>query len=135
MKLPTYAESQGVKNFNWFNFLTKPSITQIEWEEARVRAQSWVTCACGNQCAAIERDGDGQPEDLVLQTIGGKKGFFGAIKDKDVDAALHFLRLIEMQSGWLLQQKREAVIKETNKLFKEALAMGISVDELIRGVE
>lgn len=39
-------------------------------KEAVNLSGSWVTCACGNQCAIIPRDGDGRPTDMGLYALG-----------------------------------------------------------------
>lgn len=103
---PTYAETRGEQPFDWNAFLlaalTTPPTDQ-QWEEAGKRAEQWTTCACGNQCAILERDMDGCPTDDMLAHIGGRSGFYGAIERKDAPLALHYLCLIELHASYLIE--------------------------------
>lgn len=108
--MKTYAETRGAAPFNWTQWLTQQEeliksgqpLSDPEWEGAKTRAKSWVTCACGNQCAVIPRNSEGKPYDTVLTEIGGDSGFFSAIQDHNPTAALHFLSLIEQHSVYLI---------------------------------
>ena len=95
----TYAEAKARPPFNWNAFLaTEQSGT--EWAIAGKLAASWVTCACGNQCAALPRDSGGQPQDLVLRRLGMQ--FMEAIDTAERDKARYILAQIEARSAVLL---------------------------------
>jgi hypothetical protein len=67
----TYSELMNEKPFDWNAFLSKESYTLDSLEEAMQLSQHWVTCACGNQCAAIPRDPmSGVPLDNILKQKG-----------------------------------------------------------------
>lgn len=69
--MKTYAESQGKRAFNWNKFLDKKKFSSKELYAAKLRAKSWVTCACGNQCSILDRDeNDGEPRDIELAALG-----------------------------------------------------------------
>jgi len=75
----TYSQKKLKGTINWTSFLAKAvagKYTQdshrFEYEFAIDKALSWVTCACGNQCAAIPRDKKGIPKDLLLRGLGGE---------------------------------------------------------------
>jgi len=111
--MKTYSETRGEMPFNWTEWLTKQEalvkdnqlLDSLEWGEAQKRAKSWVTCACGNQCAVIPRKDDGEPIDTVLLKLGGNQGFYNAIYNLNPTAALHFLSLIEQHSAYLINQE------------------------------
>lgn len=71
--MSTYAESKGKAPIDWNARLNTPvkKITEqdaITW--AKQASGSWVTCACGSQCADIPRDDIGAPIDLRLERHG-----------------------------------------------------------------
>lgn len=121
-KLKTYAEENNQAPFDWRKFLKQPEISDAEWEEAERRSQSWVTCACGNQCSIIPRENDGAPKNKLLRILGGEgsntdtQGFHAFIKRRDAKAALHTLNLIEMHSAFLIEQEKEILINKLNSL-------------------
>lgn len=125
-RLKTYAEMCGVEPFDWQTFLIRNDISEEEWNEAERRAGDWITCSCGIQCASLPRADNGCPEDFVLITLGGERGFFKAIKDRDNRAALHFLDLIEKRSAYLLTLMREQVIKDREVLNQRAAELGMT---------
>lgn len=108
----TYSETVGEKPFDWNKFLNKARITEKEWDDAFTKAHSWTTCACGNQCAVIPRDEKGKPDDELLVTLGGDNGFYGAIKDKNVAEAKHFLEMIEIRSSYLIRKHFDEMREE-----------------------
>lgn len=64
------SEQYGKTSFNWHEFLNKGTWSREELADARKRSASWVTCAVGNQCATIPRDGEGKPFDMELKSLG-----------------------------------------------------------------
>ncbi len=102
--MKTYTEVEGSVPFDWYEALNRDIITEDEWEDLEKLARSWVTCACGVQCAIIPRDGDGVPIDSELKNLGGDYGFFGAIKNHNQQDALHYLKQIEERSEKLIIQ-------------------------------
>jgi len=71
----TFAETQGKPAFDWIKALNNPPKACSEEHIAlAAMARSWVTCACGNQCAIIPRrniDGvPGSPLDKDLRDLG-----------------------------------------------------------------
>jgi hypothetical protein len=102
----TYAETKGEKPFDWNAFLDAAEageITNIEHREAERLAGDWVTCACGNQCAAIPRRAGGSPEDHELWDLGGS--FALQIERQKYDRARGVLKAIEARSAALLAEK------------------------------
>lgn len=69
-----YCEEMGQPPFNWNAFLAQEEYAAAELETAQSLAMSWVTCACGNQCAAIPRLEEGHPVDKYLRSLGAKFG-------------------------------------------------------------
>ncbi len=110
--LPTYTETQGAKPFDWHAFLAKQSHTDDEWHEAVNLAGGWVTCACGNQCAALERNPDGSPEDTHLYLLG--EAFGAYILERKLPDARETLDLIERRSALLLMAQAALAGKECN---------------------
>jgi hypothetical protein len=110
--LPTYTETQGAKPFDWHAFLAKQSHTDDEWHEAVNLAGGWVTCTCGNQCAALERNPDGSPDDVHLYLLGEQFGV--QILRRDMSAARGTLVAIEERSALLLTTQAALTGKECN---------------------
>ena len=52
-KPKTYSESKDKKFFDWNKFLNKKKYTLEQLGDARNLSESWVTCACGNQCSVL----------------------------------------------------------------------------------
>lgn len=104
--MKTYAEKKGEKPFNWNEALNKKD---IDWEELNDKAQDWTTCACGNQCAVLPRGLNGEPEDEILAELGDQQGFAGAIENKNAKLALHYLKLIEIHSAYLINEIKEEI--------------------------
>lgn len=67
----TYCETKDLQPINWWD-----RINQLPNVDAEVvsgwlnESESWVTCACGNQCAIIPRCANGAPLDNHLQNLG-----------------------------------------------------------------
>jgi hypothetical protein len=111
--MKTYAEKEKQKPFDWNKFLDKAiagDTTRNEEAKAELLANDWVTCACGNQCAIIPRDEEGEPIDEELQELGND--FSNHINDKDWEGAKRCLVDIESRSALLIDQK----IKEAKEL-------------------
>lgn len=68
--MKTFAETRNVAPFDWNAFLAKDQFTEAEMIKALDLAGEWVTCACGNLCAALPRDADGEPLDCELAELG-----------------------------------------------------------------
>lgn len=108
----TFAETQGKKRFDWnafLDFADRHGIQspQINWHIADKLARSWVTCACGNQCAVIPRAGadaesglGGAPDDRRLRNLG--LDFMYEIEARDVVSARATLKKIERRSAELI---------------------------------
>jgi len=57
--------------FDWNAFLDNPPLYDSKQHyEARDAANTWVTCAVGNQCASIPRRPGGQPISSELEYLG-----------------------------------------------------------------
>lgn len=95
-----YVEEYNEVPFDWNAFLAQDYITQNEWDYADSQARDWVTCACGNQCAVLPRNDDGEPQDRRLSELG--MNFFDAICDHNVLDAREVLTEIEQRSAYLL---------------------------------
>ncbi|MGB5942084.1 MAG: hypothetical protein WBG71_04330 [Leeuwenhoekiella sp.] len=105
--MKTYTETEGESPFDWNVFLKKESITEDEWNEASDLASNWITCACGNQCAVIERDEEGTPKDELLMNLG--LSFTTTIYfQRDQSKALRILDQIETRSAQLIADHHAA---------------------------
>ena len=101
-QLKSYTATIGKKPFNWNEFLDRDEITNGQWTKATILAGSWVTCACGTQCAIIPRTMGGTPEDNRLYHFGNR--FYDAINAKRIQTAKAFLALIEERSAELIAE-------------------------------
>lgn len=110
----TYAEKKGMYPIDWHKELSNKNISKKKWEELEQSSETWVTCACGVQCAIIPRGSAGDPLDAKLRILGGDDGFHGAIMKKHRHKAMEWLQKIEIRSKQL--------IKEEVKILKAALA-------------
>ncbi|MGB0972750.1 MAG: hypothetical protein ACPGVG_17600, partial [Mycobacterium sp.] len=81
MKRTAYAEEHGEWVYDWHAILWNIEhglCTGDELREWRNASSDWVTCACGNQCAAIPRYGEGgyytkgAPRDAQLRGLGAE---------------------------------------------------------------
>ena len=101
--------------FDWYKALKKRKITSSQWEDMKERSLSWVTCACGNQCAIIPRDiiphnrVPSRPLDSKLYKLGDD--FANAVIDEDVKGALGLLDAIELRSAELIAEIKGIKIK------------------------
>ena len=68
--MKTYTEHKGKESFDWNAFLNKETYTLEELINAKMLANSWITCACGNQCEIIPRNETGSPCDIILYELG-----------------------------------------------------------------
>lgn len=105
--MKTYAETQNEPPFDWNAKLDQfiageyPEEDETRWLDEL--AGSWVTCACGNQCAAISRDPDsGKPIDYELKRLG--LNFSVLIETQDWCRAKSVLGDIEKRSSELLAE-------------------------------
>jgi len=106
----TYSQKKLKGTINWTSFLAKAvagKYTQdshrFEYEFAIDKALSWVTCACGNQCAAIPRDKKGMPDDWLLMDLGSE--FARHIFTCKWGRAKRVLCMIEERSAVILNQR------------------------------
>lgn len=71
MDTRTYQEvQQPGMPFDWLQFFAQDEYSVQDLDAASTASGSWVTCACGNLCAAIPRDSMGSPLDDELRTLG-----------------------------------------------------------------
>lgn len=107
----TYAETRRQKPFDWNKFLDLRRVhTDEEWGLAKTRAGHWTTCACGNQCSTIPREGptrtangvSGAPKDARLRTLGYH--FYEEISGRDVLSAKATLMRIEARAAILIEE-------------------------------
>jgi hypothetical protein len=96
----TFAEVRYEAPFDWNAFLAQPEHTEAEWSHAFRLAGDWVTCACGNQCAVLPREDDGEPLDTVLSDLG--QDFYMSIAWEDAEGAKRILADIELRTAYLL---------------------------------
>lgn len=94
--MTTYAETKGCAPFDWNKALEDaiampPSYDQ--WMEMVSLAKEWVTCACGNLCAALPREFNGAPEDYTLDHLG--RQFSTSVTNRQWPAAKQILEEIE----------------------------------------
>lgn len=113
----TYAESRDEAPFNWNIFLQQAiktrgkSVDEKTFLKVSALSESWVTCACGNQCSILDRDYDGEPCDKTLYNEGMK--FMDNVQDKEWGKAKLTLARIEKRSAKLIEEKLQ---KEVNML-------------------
>lgn len=106
MSEQTYAEVNGKMPFDWNEFLRRAiagEISNAELSDAKSISGSWVTCACGNQCAAIPRMPSalgGGPEDELLYALGIE--FTDYVVSCEFVSAKETLERIEARSAELL---------------------------------
>lgn len=101
--MKTFSETKNKKPFDWNAFLIQKEITDKEWKKAKRLAQSWVTCACGNQCSIIPRDNNYIPKDTKLALLGSS--FYKKILNEDVKEAKKILKILETRSIILINQE------------------------------
>lgn len=111
--METYLESQRhnltgrtileTLDFSWYQELYK---RDINWSSLKELAKSWVTCACGHQCAIIPRQENGVPIDSELAELGSD--FYEAISLRNTTQAIRILQQIEKRSTFLIQQIQNA---------------------------
>ena len=89
-------------NWDWYSFLRTIKNTKEKYfEEASDKAGSWVTCACGQLCSALPKDGTSErPSDYMLYRLG--ETFSIDIDNKDWYKAKQTLDKIESRSTLLL---------------------------------
>jgi len=100
----SYAEEKNRKVTDWNWVLNNWNIFGDEGRREYVkRSQSWVTCACGNQCAKIPRGREVQdrPDDKKLASYGSS--FYNRLLNNDIMAAKGILQQIEARSIELLK--------------------------------
>jgi hypothetical protein len=69
-----YTETKNRAPFDWNAALSKDckDMNLREAGQLKKRSESWVTCACGNQCEIIPREKDGTPLNKKLDKLGVK---------------------------------------------------------------
>lgn len=95
--------AESGRYFDWFKFLGHTSISQGDWDAARLLSSQWVTCGCGQLCKTLQRACNGRPEDETLVFLG--YAFHEKIAQKDRQAALAALALIEHRVGQILRSE------------------------------
>src|SRR5690606_691033 len=115
--MKTYYEEQTdeEKPFDWFEALTEvdmlsdPNIKGYDYEKFSTYhdrllelSNSWVTCACGNQCALIPRRLEGDPVDEELNVLG--RQFAIQIAGFRYHHAIEILHKIEERSSQILEE-------------------------------
>ena len=95
-----YSQHKTGGVFDWNAFLASEQHDTDAWEDACKHSGSWVTCACGNQCAVLPRSTDGEPSDELLSELG--MDFHEAIGYQDALQARAVLSAIEQRSAYLL---------------------------------
>lgn len=65
--MKTYSEKYETAPIDWHDRIDRlDTMLAGEIIDSANAAASWITCACGNQCAAIPRAPDGEPLDVEL---------------------------------------------------------------------
>ena len=117
--MQTYQEQQRGTKTDWNEFLNRPKRSKFEWRVKAEAASSWVTCACGNQCAIIPRLGHGdggKPADRALEKLGMQ--FYRQVKNRKRKSAIETLRKIEIRSAQLIHDGVINAVKELNDKIK-----------------
>lgn len=103
--MKTYSESKDLPPFDWNKALDdaiEQEPIQYTAMKLELRSCSWVTCACGNQCASLPRSEGGEPKDSSLRQLGIV--FHWDIISFEWAAAKETLAQIEARSAFLLQE-------------------------------
>lgn len=133
----TYAESCGYSKLNWFKELDlliagKPS--KYSYTELTSRANSWTTCACGNQCSIIPRNSsNGEPKDSILKRLGYL--FNNQVESEQWEDARDTLVNIEHRSAILIEEiskgNREKAKVELQQIDKQLLEFSTNLSQLL----
>lgn len=92
-------------------------LIQKRIDKCRIDSSSWVTCACGNLCAAIPRGAIGSPLDHTLQELG--RAFY------DIWCDAHLIRI----PGKIPYNQAEHLFQEDYKMryrYRKELGLLIS---------
>lgn len=112
-QLKPYSVSQGEQATDWWVELTILEQLKEKGEEnwtteernkviqLSILAGQWVTCACGNQCEIIPRNG-GAPVDGELHHLGLR--FSSDVDDLNIEEAALTLEKIEKRSETLIKR-------------------------------
>ena len=93
----------AMNEFNWYTELEnaiKEEPTEEKHLELLRLSDKWVTCACGQLCKNLPRNGNGQPRDEELFNYGIM--FSYSISERYWFSALAILNLIEKRTIYLL---------------------------------
>ena len=101
--MTTYSEVKNRHKFDWNYAIKHPD--EFGEDELLEKAESWVTCATGNQCASIPRDGIGAPRDEILKGLG--ELFTVTIQEGAFDWAGKVLKRIEERTTEILIEMGE----------------------------
>lgn len=108
MSRPTGIGSGFPAKLTWIERIRAAEARGMFTQEDRNLAQSWVTCACGQQDPRIPRHkeaGDyisiGEPKDAELARLGMQ--FAGDVEDDEIDLARITLDLIEHRAREILK--------------------------------
>lgn len=100
-EITPYTVNSGKPVFDWRKALKKAiSRKQKRSPSLTAKSKSWVTCACGNQCAVIPRDSAGGPRDNRLNRLGVV--FYEHVSEGRFENGLKTLEEIEKRSSELL---------------------------------
>lgn len=126
----SFVVSKEKEWFDWNKFLSQncEEMKDLIYDyKITEKSASWVTCACGSQCAIIPRSDDGQPMDYTLKELGesfhteGIMPMVEKIRNENFDEAnmyrkdaIGLLEQIEERSAFLIEHelnKLRATIK------------------------
>jgi len=105
--MKTYSEEKNRPAFDWNKnldaLIAGEEMSLEKLKELDDISGSWVTCACGNQCAIIPRNkAVGYPLDKKLHELG--LDFCLEICDSEWTAAKEILKKIEARSDILIKE-------------------------------
>lgn len=117
----SYATYRGKEYFDWEEFLSRSEYDPADLAYARNLAASYVTCACGTECADILRDALGKPDDEHLADLGMRfYDYITAMKfshgtepkrfDNAKKQAINKLGEIERRAKEIIQEMKEKEI-------------------------
>lgn len=116
--MKTFAKSKKKKPFDWGKFLNKEKYSKDEIVKAVRQSESWVTCACGNQCWIIERDEEGVPLDHKLENLGSEFTTLIHILRRDNDEVLFHQKQAIQILAKIEKRSKELILKEVSKAKK-----------------
>jgi len=98
----SYSEQECRASVNWWELLDRLEAGEDYWDLAVDLSGNWVTCAVGNQCAALPRHDYGEPKDPRLAELGER--FYQDVTKRRLLSARATLEAIESTTFRIMQE-------------------------------